>query len=230
MFQILEQQKENKLLEQLVGLFLLPKEMSKVRACPVDVWCGAAIPSDGERGCVCFATSSGTHVYNRHGHRASARALLIACDSPRAPCPVMPQVWERAVYNEDEEVWVLPTIKPRPGFSQVVKLPGIMGGRNTPEPLGPKPSSAAGGAYVSDGDDVITHGGGIAMRGPAASKSRGRSPDVSSRDPPASVRGGGTRDGDADRRQRKAERAERRAFRRSSVRLGYFVSAATSAA
>ena len=31
MFQIREQQKENKLLEQLVGLFLLPSEMGKVR-------------------------------------------------------------------------------------------------------------------------------------------------------------------------------------------------------
>ena len=75
MFQILEQQKENKLLEQLVGLFLLPKEMSKVRACPVDVWCGAAIPSDGAKGdvCVCLprhrapTCTIGTDVGHRHG-------------------------------------------------------------------------------------------------------------------------------------------------------------------
>jgi hypothetical protein len=38
---------------------------------------------------------------------------------------------------------------------QVVKLPGIMGGRVTPE-LASKPSTAQGGAYVSDeGDETV---------------------------------------------------------------------------
>lgn len=35
------------------------------------------------------------------------------------------QVWERATWNDEDGEWLLPAIKPRPGFSQIVKLPGI---------------------------------------------------------------------------------------------------------
>ena len=89
------------------------------------------------------------------------------------PATELGKVWERATWNEEDGEWVLPAIKPRPGFTQIVKLPGI--GRGGALPAAPSPPPPTGGAYVSDGEYPASTASMAAAPAPAQAKEPKRS-------------------------------------------------------
>ena len=128
------------------------------------------------------------------------------------------------MWNDEDGEWTLPAVKPRPAFSQVVKLPGI--GRATLEEAPPMPSGPTGGAFVSDSDDDDARAGGHTHRSLGGGRPGSHSRRLRSKSP-RSVRGasGSSReapadgDKDKDKDKEKEKRRRRRQQRKERERL-----------